>query len=57
MSKYADMNGISNFENGLNESDWEYIANLIPGCTGRGCMFKWLSLKKNNLAENSWIEE
>jgi len=20
-------------------------------------MFKWLSLKKNNLAENSWVEE
>ena len=39
------------------ESDWDYIANLIPGVDGKSCMFKWLGLKKNNLAENSWAEQ
>ena len=57
ISKYLDFNGITNIENGLNENDWEFIANLIPGVTAKGCMFKWLSLKKNNLADNGWIEE
>ena len=38
-----------------NENDWEYIASLIPGVNGKSCMFKWLSLKKNSLAENGWI--
>ena len=62
ISKYADVNSIASIENGLvlhyliqNENDWEYIANLIPGVTGKSCMFKWLSLKKNTLAENGWV--
>lgn len=37
--------------------DWEYISNLIPGVTPESCMFKWLSLKKVNLATNNWSEE
>jgi hypothetical protein len=37
--------------------DWEYISNLIPGVTPESCMFKWLSLKKVNLATNNWSEQ
>lgn len=37
------------------EEDWINIASIIPGVSGIACMFKWLSLKKNNLAENSWV--
>ena len=27
---------------------------MIPGVSGSSCMFKWLSLKKTNLADNCW---
>jgi hypothetical protein len=37
--------------------DWEYISTLIPGVTPESCMFKWLSLKKVNLATNNWSEQ
>ena len=36
------------------DQDWQAIARLIPGVTGESCMFKWLSLKKTNLATNNW---
>lgn len=34
--------------------DWMAVATLIPGVTAESCMFKWLSLKKVNLATNNW---
>lgn len=37
--------------------DWKFIASLIPGVQGEHCMFKWLSLRKNNLSENNWSEK
>lgn len=33
------------------------IASIIPGVSAESCMFKWLSLKKVNLATNNWSEE
>ncbi len=33
------------------------LASLIPGVTGESCMFKWLSLKKVNLAKTNWSDE
>lgn len=33
------------------------MAALIPGVTAESCMFKWLSLKKINLATNNWSED
>lgn len=36
------------------QEDWTMIASLIPGVTADSCMFKWLSLRKTNLAANSW---
>jgi hypothetical protein len=39
------------------QEDWEAIASLIPGVSGESCMFKWLSLKKVNLATNNWSPE
>ena len=38
------------------DEDWKFIAELIPGVLGHHCMFKWFSLKKYNLANNSWTE-
>lgn len=38
------------------KEDWENIAALIPGVDAENCMFKWLSLKKITLTENSWSE-
>lgn len=57
VSKYCQYHGISAVKESMTEADWNNIANLIPGVTGKSCMFKWLSLKKNNLADNSWVEE
>ncbi len=36
------------------QEDWNMIASFIPGVTADSCMFKWLSLRKTNLAANSW---
>jgi hypothetical protein len=44
-------------EREMEASDWENIAKLIPGVTGNSCLFKWLSLKKINLASHSWSNE
>jgi len=41
----------------MEASDWENIAKLIPGVTGNACLFKWLGLKKVNLASHSWSHE
>ena len=61
ISKYADINAYQDVERDMvifllckvNE-DWEFISTLIPGVTPELCMFKWLSLKKINLATNNW---
>lgn len=61
ISKYADINAYQDVERDIvlfwlfqvNE-DWEFISTLIPGVTPESCMFKWLSLKKVNLATNNW---
>jgi hypothetical protein len=37
--------------------DWTAVSALIPGVSGESCMFKWLSLKKVNLATNNWSPE
>lgn len=57
ISKYCQFHGISNIKDEIvifiliqTEADWINIARLIPGVTGKSCMFKWLSLKKSNLA-------
>jgi hypothetical protein len=57
ISKYADKNSISDMDREMEASDWENIAKLIPGVTGNSCLFKWLSLKKVNLASHSWSHE
>ena len=54
VSKYADKKGLEDIQKDLYSEDWEAIASLIPGVTGESCMFKWLSLKKINLATNNW---
>ena len=64
VSKYADSKFIDYIERDLvypyfiqDSSDWNFIADLIPGVQGESCMFKWLSLKKNNLSDNNWSEK
>lgn len=57
VSKYADKKHFQDVEKDVDGQDWEMIASLIPGVTGQSCMFKWLSLKKINLATNNWSEE
>jgi hypothetical protein len=57
ISKYADKNSISDMDREMEVSDWENISKLIPGVTGNACLFKWLSLKKVNLASHSWSDE
>lgn len=64
VSKYADLKRLYYVQQDLVNfvliqliEDWDYIAEMIPGVTGENCMFKWLSLKKNNLSENSWSEK
>ncbi len=64
ISKYADKKKFQDIEKEIvqhsfiqDSEDWEMIASLIPGVTGESCMFKWLSLKKINLATNNWSEE
>ena len=54
VSKYSDYKTIHSIEKELDFSDWKYIASLIPGVQGEHCMFKWLSLKKNNLSDHNW---
>ena len=63
ISKYCQFHGISHVRDGMvsnflfqTEADWNNVANVIPGVNGKTCMFKWLSLKKNNLADNGWAE-
>lgn len=64
ISKFADKQRYQDIEKELvlpplykDHSDWQVIASLIPGVTAESCMFKWLSLKKINLATNNWSEE
>lgn len=38
------------------DSDWKYVAELVPGKSDAQCMFKWLGLKKYNLTEFPWAE-
>ncbi len=63
VSKYSDFRNIDYIDKELvfifliqDSSDWDFIASLIPGVQGENCMFKWLSLKKNNLSDNNWSE-
>lgn len=64
VSKYSDSKHYDDIEKNLvtttliqDAEDWQMIASLIPGVTPDSCMFKWLSLKKVNLATNNWSEE
>ena len=54
ISKYCDKHYISNIEKDLLYEDWQNISQLIPGVSASNCMFKWLSMKKNNLSSFSW---
>ena len=64
VSKYAEYRDAHIIEKEMvnnfitqDSSDWNFVASLIPGVQGEHCMFKWLSLKKNNLSENNWSEK
>lgn len=54
LSKYADAHFVVDLEKDLQVEDWSNIAQLIPGVTANGCMFKWLSIKKVNLSSKNW---
>lgn len=64
VSKYCDFKKVDQIEKQMvnilfmqDKPDWEYVGSLIPGVKGDHCMFKWLSLKKNNLSDNNWSEK
>lgn len=51
--KYSDLVRILVIQG---ERDWQEISAMIPGADGETIMFKWLGLRKNNLAMQQWRE-
>lgn len=38
----------------FSKEDWAVVATIIPFRTDEDCMFKWLSMRKNQLEEFPW---
>ena len=39
------------------KDDWVRLSAMIPGSTPRGCLFKFVSLRKFKLAQHKWQKE
>jgi hypothetical protein len=55
VSRYAQLHRLPDLQR-LTPQHWQDIATLIPGVTAQACMFRWLSLRKVNLAACHWTE-
>lgn len=62
LSKYIERESLAKIDDMVtlvliqDQKDWKFVSDLIPGSTADRCMFKWLSLKKFNLAKYKWEE-
>ncbi|KAL4444739.1 hypothetical protein ABPG74_015947 [Tetrahymena malaccensis] len=54
--KYCAHHNVSSHKN-LTESDWQFIANMVPGKDKESCRFKWLKMCKVNIQDEPWTKE
>lgn len=41
----------------VDDEDWKFIAQMVPGKTDQSCKFKWLSMCKTNIQIAPWTKE